>query len=141
MDSLFVGRDSLLADSLMTKAGKIDMPTFSEMIVQVVVALGLIIVLLYLTVYIFKKISGHGKFVHKMDKNAGILDIFPLTPKQAIYIIQLMDEILILGVSENSINLLDKITDREKISEIRERLNKKDELKFKNIFKRLTKNG
>ncbi|MDD3050834.1 MAG: flagellar biosynthetic protein FliO [Candidatus Cloacimonetes bacterium] len=107
--------DSLLVrDSLSTSLKTPDAPSFSGMILNLVFSFLVIVVLIYVIAFFVKKLSRQGRMIKSCDKNSRILDIFPLNQKQAIYIVRLFEEIYILGVSEDSINLIEKVSDEKK---------------------------
>ncbi|MBR2214266.1 MAG: flagellar biosynthetic protein FliO [Selenomonadaceae bacterium] len=50
--------------------------------------------------------------------NGKILTHLPLGPKQSVCVVELADRVLVLGVTEGSVNLLTEITDPEEIEEL-----------------------
>lgn len=138
-DSTIVDTVSKKADSLVSKVDSVPMPSFPEMLLQLGIVLVFIVLIIYLVVFLFKKLSGQGRLVHKIDKKANIIDIFPLTNKQAIYIIQLFDNIYILGVSEHQVNLIEKITEEAQKQDILQKNAQKNSKKFAQILKRFQK--
>ncbi len=112
-----------------------EMPSFGMMIFKLIISLVIIVVILYFSIKIFKKYSSQGKFIS--NKNSNIIDIMPLTNLQAIYVVEMYGLIYILSVSNDNVNLLEKIEDPDKIKEILD--SKQQESKFNNIFKKLGK--
>lgn len=109
--------------------------TFLTLIVSLIV----IIILIYFTLYIFKKISHHGRLVTNIDKNAKILDIFPLNAKQSIYLVRLCDIIYLLAISGDNVQLIDKISEPDKIDRLLENATKGNEHSFKSFFTKFKK--
>ena len=112
-----------------------DMPSFGTMIFKLIISLVIIVVILYFSIKIFKKYSSQGKFIS--NKNSNIIDIMPLTNLQAIYIVQMYGLIYIMSVSNENVNLIEKIDDPERIKEIMN--SKQSQSKFNNILKKIGK--
>ncbi len=91
---------------------------------QYVGALFIIALLIYIFYKVSRKMSLTGKALSNLDKNAKVIDIIHIGNKQYIYLVYLLDEISVLGVSTGNIQLLYQIKDETKIREI---LDKKKE--------------
>jgi len=130
-DSSMVKDTSAVAEA---KSEIAPMPEFGQMVLNLLGAFALVIFLIYGITYFMKKLSRQGKLVNNLDSGAKILDIFPLNNKQAVYIVSLFDEVYILGITEDSIHLIDKIEDKEKIAKIMEQASRKSNLSFSKIL-------
>ncbi len=69
--------------------------------------------------YILKKIFGKKKFITSDSGILQILGTLPISPNKSLYIVELAEEIYVLGVTDHNINLITKISDQEKIDSIK----------------------
>jgi len=94
-------------------------PTFGLMMMQMLGMLLFITVLLYLTLYFFRRINAKLKnrneaMCFKIHEN-----IYYST-KQGLSAVSFGNKLYIIGFSQNSVNLIDKIDDAETISKLTE---------------------
>ncbi len=84
--------------------------------VQMILVLGLVVAGIYLLFYFLKKMGGP-----KAQDNAliGVLSTKVLQPNRAIHLVDVGGQLYIVGTSENSVNLVSAIEDKEAIDEIR----------------------
>lgn len=129
-----VGSVSTIPDSLRLK---IPAPSFGGMFFRMILALTIIIILIYLVAYVFKKLSKQGMLSTSIDPNAKILGTFSLNNKQQIYVVFLFEEILILASSPESCTLIDKISDKEKIKKILDSKGENKSLQFSDILEKI----
>ncbi len=122
--------DSLAADSLKVS----EMPSLPGLFLRMILGLIFIAILIYSIAFIYKRISNKGFF--NSDIDARLLGNFGLNSKQAIYITYILGEIYILASSGTELNLIDKISDKEKIKDILASQENKG-LNFENIFKKI----
>ncbi|WP_461205730.1 flagellar biosynthetic protein FliO [Clostridium sp. DL1XJH146] len=79
---------------------------FISSIFQMIFAL----IIVLLIIYCVSKIGG--KYTNKsVKKNLKILDRLPLSNKSSVCVVKVGEEVLLLGVTENNINVLDKLPD------------------------------
>lgn len=128
------GMAESIPDSIRVKA---EMPSFGFMFLRLIIALIVIIALIYLLSFIFKKISKHGIVTNSIDKEARLLGSFSLNSKQVIYIVYLFEEILLIGASQEQVTLLSKITDDDKIKKILARKRDNESLNFGNLLEKI----
>ena len=106
--------------------------TFGSLLIIVI----LIFAILYIVrKYVFKDI--------KYGKNSGILSVvgqIALQPKKYIYLVKVLDKIVIVGISDNSISNLGEISDPEKISKMELIVSEKHSFAHKNFFDILKEN-
>jgi flagellar protein FliO/FliZ len=88
------------------------------LLLQTLGSLALVVILIFVILFILKKYVyrdyGHGKSSAYLK----ILGHLVIQPKKFIYIIKIFDKILIIGVSENNINVLSEINDSESVQKI-----------------------
>lgn len=102
-------------------------------------SLVIIILLIFGILYLFKKYIYKDYGIKGTPNNIKILTHLILQPKKIIYFIKVFDKILILGVSENNINILSEITDISEIDKFQDSLNKSNAGK-KDFFEYLKEN-
>ncbi len=118
------------ADSTATEKSQ-DIPEVHGMnAMQYIGALFIIALLIYIFYKVSKKLSLTGKSLSNLDKNAIVIDIIHIGNKQYIYLIYLLDEISVLGVSAGNIQLLYQIKDAAKVNEILEKKKEASENSF-----------
>ncbi|MCJ7507512.1 MAG: flagellar biosynthetic protein FliO [candidate division Zixibacteria bacterium] len=83
-------------------------PNFASLLVRLVLALVLIVGLIYASMYALKRFSYTGK-KKLAGSNIEILQRSYLAPKKGIYIVKVQSKILVLGVTDNNINLLTEL--------------------------------
>jgi len=81
----------------------------------------LIIFLIILTLFLFKKFLYHGKNYQHGDNLVQVLGRVPLTQQSYLYYIKTVDQILVLGLTDQQISLLTIIKDRESIEKLESR--------------------
>jgi len=103
-------------------------PSFVGLLAKLILALVLIVGLIYASMYVLKKFSYTGK--QRLRSDIQILQREYIAPKKGIYVVKVQSKTLVLGVTDNNINLL---------TELSEAPNRKDEsanccpdLSFKN---------
>lgn len=107
------------SDSLHTPA--IQQPAFSFFdILRVIFILGLILFLIFAAIWILKKVSP-GVMRGTQGNVIKILSSTYLGPKKALYLIEVFDRVILVGMTDNSVNALAEFTDRDKIGEYIER--------------------
>ena len=71
---------------------------------QMIFALVIVLLLIYITSKIGKRFTGESS-----KRNLKVVDRLPLSNKSSICVVKVGDEMLLLGVSENNINILEKL--------------------------------
>ncbi len=100
--STVIGADLLETDSV------------GSMVVRLVLSLAAIIALIVLTLWGVRRLQGR-RWTGKMNaKPIQVIDRVHLAPKRSLDVIAVGDRILLLGVTENGINLLTELTADEK---------------------------
>ena len=79
--------------------------------IELIILSGFLIVLAFFVLYFFKKT----KIGFNVKNTVRELDRFYYSPKSFISIIKVGEEMMLIGVTENNINLLKKIEDKETI--------------------------
>ena len=120
--------DSLLVDIYQPASS----PTFALMMVQMIGMLILISVLLYLSLFFFRKINA--KFKNRSDNTRlKIHENIYFSTKVGVSVVSFGKKVYLVGFSNNSVNLIDKIDDNDIVEELT--INKPKEKKFTDYFK------
>lgn len=80
---------------------------------KVVMALFLTLLLLVAGVWLLKRFLRVNKIPGISGRALAILEIRYITPKKAIALVRVLQRVLIVGVSENSLNMLGELTSEE----------------------------
>ena len=91
------------------------------MLFQAFGSLLLVVVLIFAVMYILKKfvVKDYGSaYGRKNSSDFKIVGQIMLQPKKYIYIIKFFDRLLIVGMTDNSLNLLSEITDKDTLKNI-----------------------
>ena len=83
-------------------------------ILRVITSLFIIIAIAFALSWFLQKKGGFGKNIY-----GKVLGILPLDNKRFVYLVDIMGKILILGVTEQNINLLGEITDKDTVDSLR----------------------
>jgi len=91
-------------------------PSFWLLAFKTLVLLGVIILLIYAVLYLLRRFVYRSTLV-KSKKAIKILDTIPLVQKKTICIVKIVDRILVLGISEASVNTLTVINTPDEIQQ------------------------
>jgi flagellar biosynthetic protein FliO len=86
-------------------------PGLASILIKLFLSLIIIIGLIYLFVYLLKKISG--RTLPAGDNMIKVIGKTYLTAKQSLFVVKLGLSYAVLGVSENSVNLIKELTTEE----------------------------
>lgn len=107
--------------------------SFLWQVAKMVFYLSLIILLFFIVIKFIKNRS----YLKGFNRNLQILERVYFNSDQALYLVQVIDEVWILGISQESVELLSKITDSDKIEELTEEMENNDlKQSFKKFFNR-----
>jgi len=81
--------------------------------IKVAAALGLTLVLLILAVWLLKKIMSVRQFPGMVSGPVSLLALHYIAPKRAIALVRVIDRVLIIGVSDQSLTTLGELTPEE----------------------------
>ena len=105
-------------DNKIDNASPVDKPieqNFGKLIFRTVLSLFVVVGLLFLGMFGFKwinsKISGRPNLTGQIRLHGSI----PLGPKRALYFAQVLNRVLVLGVTDTSVSLLTEITGDEEV--------------------------
>ena len=101
-------------DSLM-QSQQVNMGT---LLLRTVLSLVAVITLLYIGVFFLKKFVLHKNGSGRANTSLRVMDSTFLGPKKAVYLVEVVDRILILGVTDSQVSLLSEITDQETLKNI-----------------------
>ncbi|MBM7623509.1 flagellar biosynthetic protein FliO [Sporohalobacter salinus] len=107
--------------------------SFSWQLIKMLFYLLLIILLFFIVVKFIKKQS----YFQGFNQNLQVLEKIYFNSDQALYLVKVIDEIWVLGISKERMELLSKVTDSDKIEELTDKM-KNNDLKrgFKKFFNR-----
>jgi flagellar biosynthetic protein FliO len=80
-------------------------------IVKLLLALAVVVGLIYLSIFLLKRLSG--RTLPNTEQLIKVVGRSYLTPKQSLYIVKLGLKYAVLGVGENSVNLIKELTPEE----------------------------
>jgi flagellar biosynthetic protein FliO len=83
-------------------------PNFAGLLIKLVLSLVLIVGLIYVSMYFLKRLS----FTTKKRLGGSDIEVLQRTyiaPKKGIYIVRVQSKILVLGITDNNINLLTEL--------------------------------
>jgi len=103
--------------------------------IQMVLVLALVIAGIYLLFYFLKRAGGPK---HQENSLIGVLSTKVLQPNRAIHLVDVGGQLYLVGTSENSVNLVSAIEDKEAVDEIRLRAAQSgshaDRKSFRDVF-------
>lgn len=80
-------------------------------IVKLILALVVVVGLIYLSIFLLKRLSG--RTMPNTDQLIKVMGRSYLTPKQSLYIVKLGVKYAVLGVGENTVNLIKELSPEE----------------------------
>jgi flagellar biosynthetic protein FliO len=80
-------------------------------IVKLILALVVVVGLIYLSIYLLKRLSGRN--MPYADQLIKVIGRSYLTPKQSLYVVKLGAKYAVLGVGENTVNLIKELSAEE----------------------------
>ncbi len=109
-------------------------PGIAEILLKLIISMAVIIGLIYGSILLLRKISN--RTLPQANQWVKVIGRSYLTPKQSLYIVKMGPKFAVLGVSDNSVNLIKELTPEEA-----ESLNTPSEKprEFAGIFKSLLK--
>ncbi len=114
---LFDDKDFSLQDE--ENVPELDM---KKLLARVVLMLVLMLVGIVAVVWMLKSfLGGKDRLFSKQERYLQVVDRMYLDNKKVVYLIKILDEILILGGTSDHVNLLDKITDPQKVEALASR--------------------
>ncbi len=106
-------------------------PNLAKLVMRVVVILSLIIVCIIAVVWVLRFFLQDKKNIfNRKERYFEVIDRLCLDHKKTVYLIKIIDEILVVGGTQDGLNLLCKITDQEKVKA----LNSKEFLPLLDLF-------
>lgn len=107
--------------------------SFSWQLIKMIFYLLLVILLFFIVIKFIKNQS----YFQGFNSNLQILEKIYFNSDQALYLVKVVDEVWVLGISKEEIELLSKVTDEDKIEELTEGLeDNKLNQNFKKFFNR-----
>lgn len=114
----------LFAESSFDLEEQPDVPEFDmkSLMLRVVLMLGLMIAGIVGVVWVLKRfLGGKETLFSKQERYLQVVDRMYLDHKKVVYLIKILDEILVVGATNEQLNMLDKITDEKKVEALASR--------------------
>ncbi len=114
----------------------LEAPDAVPLLIKTAISLVVIVALIYITVFLFKKSMERRGQTPGGGKLLKAVDTLYLTPNRSIYLISAAEKILVVGATDHALNLLSEITDPVLIERVKDKgatglkktLNFKDQL-------------
>ncbi|ADL13135.1 flagellar biosynthetic protein FliO [Acetohalobium arabaticum] len=107
--------------------------SFSWQLIKMVFYLSLIIILFFIVIKFIKK----QRHLQGFNRNLQILEKIYFNSDQALYLVKVIDEVWVLGISKERVELLSKVTDLDKIEKLTAELEDNNlKQSFKKFFNR-----
>jgi flagellar protein FliO/FliZ len=90
-----------------------------QSIIRIFSALAIVMGLIFLFLFILKRILGNFKGSSKLIRT---ITIFPVAPKKYISLLDVAGEIIVIGITSQQISMLCKVEDKDSISMIRSQM-------------------
>jgi flagellar biosynthetic protein FliO len=108
---------NLLYKEADTPLKPLETPSFSSMLIKMILSLILITIILYIALRVMKKLNqGNSQF---FNKNMKVIDTLNIGFKQSVYIVQILEKYYLFSVSANGVSLIEKITDPDQIESLK----------------------
>jgi flagellar biosynthetic protein FliO len=91
-------------------------------VIRMVLSLLVVVVLIYAAVYVFRRLSGPRAAGGGIQRSIRVLGHYYLGPRKALYLVEIVNRILVLGITGTSIQLVTEIKDPETIEVLRREL-------------------
>jgi len=95
---------------------KIDEGSYVWSFIKMLLILGIMVAIFY---YFFKFVSKKANINNSPDSISKTLSVIPIAQNKFLQVVDLGGKVLVLGVSDNSINLVTEITEKHEIDKIR----------------------
>ncbi len=92
--------------------------TFPE-VLRVILVLGFVLFLIFAAIWVMKKYSP-GMMRGTQSRAVKVLSTTYLGPKKSLHLIEVLDRILLVGMTENSVNSLAEFTKAEEIDQLKQ---------------------
>lgn len=107
---------------------------------KILLLLGLVIALILGAVWIIKRISP--QFNRAQGGAIKILSSTWLGPKKALFLIEVMDRVILVGMTDNNVNSIAEFTDRDEVAILKNRMvDRKSGQSFSSILESFFKKG
>jgi flagellar biosynthetic protein FliO len=103
-------------------------------IIQVFLILGIMVAIMYGLLYLVKKYFYSFEKKGGADSRISILSTQAILPKKYVSVVKFNDSVYLLGVSDHSVNLIDKL-DSDYLDEINDPNNKTEKPNFLKLLK------
>ena len=87
-------------------------------ITKVFLVLGILLGIFYILVFLIKKYVLFNRFSPNQKFAVKVITVQPLMPKKFVSLIRLKDKYYLLGISDNSISLIDKLDEPVSIDDV-----------------------
>lgn len=99
----------------------ISAPKALPLLIKTVISLTIIVDLIYLSVYMIKQLQNRRSQISQGGKLIKTIDVLYLSPQRTIYLLGLPNKILVVGATDQNMNLLSEITEPGLVNDIKEK--------------------
>ena len=113
-------------DAPLTEATTLAQPDLYSSAIKTFSALALILAVILICFYLVKRFWPRGSGLLNTDRLISVITTSPIAPKKMISVIEVGDEILVLGLTDSHITMLTKITEEPAIHRLKTSRGKKN---------------
>jgi flagellar protein FliO/FliZ len=112
-------------DAPLTEATTLAQPDLYTSAIKTFSALALILAVILICFYLVKRFWPRGAGLLNTDRLISVITTSPIAPKKMISVVEVGDEILVLGLTDSHITMLTKITEEHAIHRLKTNRGKK----------------
>lgn len=113
-------------DAPLTEATTLAQPDLYTSAIKTFSALALILAVILICFYLVKRFWPRGTGLLNTDRLINVITTSPIAPKKMISVVEVGDEILVLGLTDSHITMLTKITEEHAIHRLKTNRGKKN---------------
>lgn len=113
-------------DAPLVEATTLAQPDLFSSAIKTFSALALILAVILIGLYLVKRFWPRGAGLLNTDRLIRVITTSPIAPKKMISVVEVGEDILVLGLTDSQITMLTKITDEQVIHRLKENRGKKN---------------
>jgi len=113
-------------DAPLAEATTLVQPDLFSSAIKTFSALALILAVILIGLYLVKRFWPRGAGLLNTDRLIRVITTSPIAPKKMISVVEVGEDILVLGLTDSQITMLTKITDEQVIHRLKENRGKKN---------------
>lgn len=113
-------------DAPLAEATTLAQPDLFSSAIKTFSALALILAVILIGLYLVKRFWPRGAGLLNTDRLIRVITTSPIAPKKMISVVEVGEDILVLGLTDSQITMLTKITDEQVIHRLKENRGKKN---------------